>query len=326
MRRLSVVGFVFGLALLTSLVLWQGLGVLAGLFAAAGWQISIVPAYYSVPLACAALSWHDLFAPGTAPSWRLTLFATWVGLAVNWLLPVAQIGGELARARLLSARNVPSECALASVVGDKTLQVFSQALYTSSGLLLLVATRSEVAFGFGACLGVLLMGALAFLFYRAQRAGIFGRASKLSKRFFQADARLSFTERAAAIDAAIRATYDRRRQLVRAIAWRGAFRLTLVGESWLALQVLGHPVTLADAFILESLGQGVRSAAFAIPGGLGAQEGGFVAIGSALGLPTEVALALSLCKRFRELAIGGPALLAWQVSAGLRAFGATPND
>jgi hypothetical protein len=32
---------------------------------------------------------------------------------------------------------------------------------------------------------------------------------------------------------------------------------------------LGHPIGLAEAVILESLGQALRSAGFALPGGLG---------------------------------------------------------
>ena len=325
MRRLSVFGLLLGLILLTGLVLWQGVGPIAQVFAAAGWQVLAIPVYYSVPLTCATLSWHHLFARGESPSWRATIYATWIGLGINWLLPVAQIGGELTRARLLVERNFSLDRALASVVSDKTLQVFTQALYTLGGLLLFVSLRSEVSLGIGAFGGVAIMGAAAFAFYRLQQAGLFGRASKLAKRFFNDRPNLNFEASAAAIDAAVRATYERRKRLVWAVLWRVAFRLVLTGESWLALQVLGHPVSLVEALVLESLGQGVRSAAFAIPGGLGAQEGGIVVIGTALGLPAEVALALSLCKRFRELSVGIPALVAWQIEEGLRVVGPKPR-
>lgn len=318
MRRLSIFGLLFGLTLLTCLVLWQGLGPIAQLFADAGWQILVIPAYYSVPLTCATLSWQQLFARDESPAWRVAFYAMWVGLGINWLLPVAQVGGELTRARLLLKRRFSLDRALASVVGDKTLQVFTQALYTLGGLLLFISQRSEVSLGIGAFGGVAVMGVAAFAFYRLQQAGLFGRASKLAKRFFIDNPSLNFEASATAIDTAVRATYNRRDRLIVAILWRVAFRLVLTGESWLALQVLGHPVSLIEAMVLESLGQGARSAAFAIPGGLGAQEGGIIVVGMALGLPSEVALALSLCKRFRELAIGVPALVAWQIEEGFR--------
>ncbi len=88
-----------------------------------------------------------------------------------------------------------------------------------------------------------------------------------------------------------------------------------VGEVWLALSFLGHPVSLLSAMMLESLGQAVRAGAFAVPGALGVQEGGYVMLGRVLGLGPETALALSLAKRVRELLLGIPGLIAWQLDA-----------
>jgi len=85
------------------------------------------------------------------------------------------------------------------------------------------------------------------------------------------------------------------------------------GEVWLALRFLGHPVAWTDALLLESAGQAIRGAAFAIPGAIGAQEGGFLLLAPLVGLSPDVALALSLAKRAREIALGVPgiAYLHW---------------
>ena len=48
-----------------------------------------------------------------------------------------------------------------------------------------------------------------------------------------------------------------------------------------------------------------------LPAGLGALEGGLVMFGALLGLPGETALAISLTKRVRELALGLPGLCVW---------------
>ena len=77
-------------------------------------------------------------------------------------------------------------------------------------------------------------------------------------------------------------------------------------------RALGHPLNLIHSFILESLSSGVRGAAFMVPGALGAQESGMVLFGALLGLPADLALAVSLTKRVRELALGLPGLAAWQ--------------
>jgi hypothetical protein len=77
-------------------------------------------------------------------------------------------------------------------------------------------------------------------------------------------------------------------------------------------------VTAVDAVAIESVGQAVRAAAFAMPGGLGIQDGGLIAVCGAFGVPPEVALALALVKRIAELVLGVPGLLAWQVLEGRR--------
>jgi len=58
---------------------------------------------------------------------------------------------------------------------------------------------------------------------------------------------------------------------------------------------------------------GIRSFAFAIPGAIGIQEATYVFIGASFGLTPEIALALSLLKRARDLALGLPTLGLWQV-------------
>jgi hypothetical protein len=77
--------------------------------------------------------------------------------------------------------------------------------------------------------------------------------------------------------------------------------------------------------LFESLGQAIRTGAFAVPGALGIQEGGYVLVGGALGIEPGVALGLSLVRRVRELLLGLPGLASWQASAIRRAFRKTPG-
>jgi uncharacterized membrane protein YbhN (UPF0104 family) len=73
--------------------------------------------------------------------------------------------------------------------------------------------------------------------------------------------------------------------------------------------MVNHPVSWFNALLLESLGQAIRGAAFAIPGALGVQEGGYLLLAPLAGLPPDTALALSLAKRAREMLLGIPGLL-----------------
>src|SRR5205814_1419096 len=53
--------------------------------------------------------------------------------------------------------------------------------------------------------------------------------------------------------------------------------------------------------------------AFAVPAGLGVQEGGYLVVGNLLGIPGDGAFALSLVARAREIGLGVPGLITWQL-------------
>ena len=83
-----------------------------------------------------------------------------------------------------------------------------------------------------------------------------------------------------------------------------------------ALLIASHPASVSDALILESLVSAARGVIFFVPLNAGVQEGAYLLIGSLLGLPADLALALSLLKRARDLLKGVPALLFWQLIEG----------
>ena len=105
--------------------------------------------------------------------------------------------------------------------------------------------------------------------------------------------------------------------LLNLLAW-GATALW----SWAALRLMGEGASLWHAAALESAIFALRSAAFLIPGALGVQEAGYALLAPVVGIDPRAALALSLVKRARDLAIGVPTLLAWQAGEVRRGAGA----
>jgi uncharacterized membrane protein YbhN (UPF0104 family) len=102
------------------------------------------------------------------------------------------------------------------------------------------------------------------------------------------------------------------------MAWQVTGMVAGSLETWFALRWLGHPVHFGAAIALESLTMTVRSFAFLVPAGLGVQEASLVGFGALLGVNSELALALSLVKRMREILFGVPALLSWYWVEGRR--------
>jgi putative membrane protein len=87
-------------------------------------------------------------------------------------------------------------------------------------------------------------------------------------------------------------------------------------EAWIALRLMGVELGIAAVVTIESMLYAIRSVAFAVPNAVGVQEGAYVMLGAVFGLPPEMALALSLLKRGRDIVIGVPVLLGWQALEG----------
>ena len=307
----AYLGAAVGLALFTALIAYQGVGEVAAALTRAGTGLVVVALFHLVPLVTNAIGWRSLLSP--RPPLATLVWARWISESVNGLLPVAQIGGNVVRAGLIARRGVPGPQAGASVVVDITLNVLTQIVFTLLGLCLLAIHIGYERLALPVAIGMTIMGALLAGFYFAQREGLFGGTARwlaLASRRLRSTA---IVDEGQALDAAIGRLYRAPRALVATALWHLVSWIVGAGEVWLALRFLGHPVPLTTALLLESLGQAIRTGAFVVPGALGVQEGGYLLIGTFFGIPSELSIACSLTKRARELLLGLPGLLAWQV-------------
>src|SRR5205814_6005507 len=124
---------------------------------------------------------------------------------------------------------------------------------------------------------------------------------------------LSLVQGGEILDQQVRALYARRRGLAANVGWTVVSLISSSGEIWIALHALGTSATFVNALVLQSMAMTIRSVAFPVPGALGVQEGGYLFVGNLLGIPGETAFAISLIARVRDLAVGVPALVTWQI-------------
>jgi putative membrane protein len=307
-----------GLALATALFIRQGISPVLAAFSAAGFGILWASLSHLVPMTLNARAWRILLPRARRGSLSFFLWAVWLREAVNGLLPVARIGGEVASAQLLIRHRLSPPKAVASLVVDMTVSLLSQFVFTLLGLALLVSHESSGGLVRDVALGLIVTIPVAAAFLAAQRFGVFTVLARLFRSIF-GDRFDALVGGAAALDRAVRRLYRRRRAVFFCFLWQLAAWTAGAGEIWLSLRFLGHPSSFADAFIIEALIQALSSSAFIVPGALGVQEGGFLAIGGVLGLAPDVALALALMRRARDIVIFLPALLAWQAAAARRA-------
>ena len=308
-----VAGF-FGFALVIYLIVDSGAGEVARAMLTVGWWLLPITFYHLVPLFFSALSWRELLPVASRPDVFTVTWIRWIRESINSLLPVASVGGDFASARLTHQRGVPGAQAAASMVVDTTVGVITQLIFVIAGVVLLLMRPNEhaplkVLSGVLTGAGVFFVAVL--LFVLVQHKNMFARFARLARGLLPEKWLSYYLGSASAMDAAVVLAYRSgpafwRANLLRLVGWAAG-----AGEVWLVTRCLGQPLSLIDSFILESLSSGVRAAAFLLPGALGVLEGGFVLFGGLFGLPAEIALAISLSKRVRELALGLPGLFAW---------------
>jgi putative membrane protein len=323
MTRAATWTLSLGVLLFIGVLVSQGLPAVVATLALAGWGLLLVALFHLVPLVLDAAAIRVLFDGGAArDSMRDAVLARWAGESANSLMPAGQIGGPVLMARHLAHRGLPMQEAAAAITVSTTLQTFAQIAFALLGVALLgmqASHISQLALRTSSLIASALLALQVGGFYWMQRRGFFSKLMRTATRFAGKRDWSQWMSQAEAIDVAVQLTYGRSGPVA------ASFLLSLIGwlvgtgEVYLILQLIHHPVGWIDALLLESLGQAVRGAAFAIPGALGVQEGGYLLLAPLAGLPPDAALALSLAKRTRELLLGVPGLLYLHLSSRVNA-------
>jgi putative membrane protein len=314
--KISVrIALALGLGVVIALIAIEGAGTIADLLSRAGWILLLLVPLQLLPLYLDVLGWRMLILARVRVP-MLFLIAT-VRQAVNRLLPVANVGGEIIGIRLLRQQGLDGTAATASVIIELLLALVAQYFFVALGVMCLFARTDNarvmhaLIVGLAACLPPLVLMVVVL-----RHGQVFLRIENMAKRLFSRWLDGQGLDHGARLDAKIRETFAARTRIFQALGWQFAGFVVGSSETWLALRWLGHPVSVADALVLESLTQAAKSVFFMVPAALGVQEAGLVGAGLLLGLGSDVALALSLAKRMREVLFGLPALAAWHWMEG----------
>jgi putative membrane protein len=321
MKVSAVVGCLIGAALSAWLLARFGVERIIDLLRHAGWfGLAVVIAFHLPQIVASALAWRSIAGPARGrPGFRGYLTLRWIREGVNNLLPVAQIGGEFIATRLLRRRGMPLATAIAGTVADLTMEMVTQIVFTLLGLALLLASVGDAGIATSVITGLGIAAVAASGFLAAQWLGMGWLIEHGLARLGRA---LGWrgTANVDGLHAALLSCYRAPRRVA------GAALFHMIGwllggiEVCLALHFLGHDVGIVPGLVIESLGQALKSVGFAVPGALGVQEGGYILVCHAFGLAPELAIALSLMKRLREVVLGVPSLLAWQRMESAEAF------
>jgi putative membrane protein len=300
-----------GVAVALALVAWFGAGSVLKALEAIGWRgLLILIALHLVLMVLCAIAWRAVMPATQRMAFRWALAARLLRDAGSELLPISAAGGAVMGVRALALARVPTGMAFAATIVDITTELVGQLGFTALGIAALLHAGLAPELARDALIGFVVAIALLVAFVAAQRLGFFEVLEEFSARLAAHETGLPPGE--TGLQAAIGEIHRNHAGVMVAIgahfvAWCGT-----VIEAWVTLKLIGAPLPLVAVLLIESMTYAIRSAIFFVPSGWGVQEGGYVALGALVGLAPGPALALSLSKRAREIAIGLPVLLAWQ--------------
>ena len=307
-----------GLLLATLLVGWFGFGhilraVLSvgplGFAAVCAWQVSL--------FATLGLAWFVLLPASRAWLPWVAIWGRMVRDAAGGLLPFSLVGGFVLGARAVTLHGVTWPDATASTVVDLTAEFLAQIALVLLGVLLLASRQPHASLVWPVAAGLAgaALGGAGFVWLQGKGAAPLLLLSRrmLGSTFPSLDGQL------VAVQQSLTAIYTRPWRVALALALHLTAWLGTGGASWIAFRLLGADLGFADALGIEALLHAVLAVAILVPGYAGVQEAAYAGVAPLFGQPAELGLAVSVLRRARDVALGVPILLVWQVVEARRA-------
>jgi putative membrane protein len=311
-KTLSIALAVLGLLLGTVLIGWFGAArVLAGVLSVGWGGFAIVLGWQLLLFAILGLAWDAIVPQRQARSLWLFVWGRMVRDASSNCLPFSQLGGFVFGARAVTLHGISWSLATASTVVDLTAEFLAELAFTAIGLGILIARApdSRLAVPLEVGLGLAVLAAVAFVWLQQGAAPLFAAMGRViaGQRFGDAQ------EKVEVLQVELSLIYGQTLRLA------VCFAVHLIGwvctgiAGWITYHLLGVPIGFDDALAIEALLAAASAVAFLVPVNAGVQEAGYAGLGAIFGVAPELSLAVSLVRRARDLALGVPILLLWQL-------------
>jgi putative membrane protein len=323
MNKLKLLSFalaLLGITGATVLVGWFGFDRVAGAVLSAGPKgFAAFCAWQIVVMVLLGVAWRVVVPVTGARALAVFSWGRMVRDSAAVCLPFSPIGGFVIGARAVTLHGIAWPMAAISTVVDLTAEFAAEIIFALGGLLILLGRTSDAAIMGPAEIGVgiALIAALAVLKLQRDVASLFVRLGRrlLGQWFAGAE-----QDGISAVELTAMYGDGTRLALCTSAHVLGWFGKGL--GNWIAFRLLGSDLDLMGALAIEGLLHIVMATAVLIPGYAGVQEAGYVALGSVFGVPSEISLGVSLLRRARDIAIGIPVLLIWQVFEARKLRGA----
>lgn len=311
MKRVNAALLCLGVAFLVYLVwkvgpaeLWQHLRQL-------GW--GVVPLIVSEGLAnlLHTLGWrHCLTGAGRNVSLLRLYRMVTTGWAVNFLIPSAAVGGEVARASLLADRQNTSQ-AVSSVLADKLSTAWGHLLLVGLGTFFVLGRVQLPVQLWLAMLvtSVLLTAGIATFWLLQVRGKLSALVGWLAAHRGDGNTLQRALPRIRQVDQALSSFYrERPWDFVCSILWHLLGHSMAIFQVWLFLSLLHHPAPFAAVACVAILGLWFDLLTFAVPLNAGTLEGSRIVALKVAGGDAGMGMAFGVAVRLAQLFWAGAGL------------------
>lgn len=322
MRIGVIIAALMGLAVAAYLVFYVGTAAVFSAVASVGWLgFAALCVYGAALFALLGMAWFVLIPVRTKPSPATFIWGRAVRDCAGEILPFSQVGGIVIGARAVMLRRVGGPVAFASTVVDVTVELVAQIAFVLAGFAILLARAPASAASSGLAKGLaigLFLGALCVALFAIFQRHSFVRVARWTSRLLP-----TTTIRAAAVQRSFAAIHGNPVRLGISLAIHLTGWMATAGWAWIAIRLIGRTLSFPSVIAIEAILYGIRSVAVFVPAAIGVQEAAYALLGPLFGLPAPAALAISLLKRARDIALAIPVLATWQIAEGGHALKAS---
>ncbi|MDG6094000.1 lysylphosphatidylglycerol synthase domain-containing protein [Acetobacter sp. AN02] len=321
MRSLTILLALLGIAGLTAVVAWSGFGSVLAAVSGIG------PGGFLITILCQlvvdtilGLAWHVAFPE---ISWLHLTGARMVRDAAGACLPFSQLGGMVIGTRATCRRPSADETkpaidlteATTLNIVDITTEVMGQIAFIILAVLLLMShtTDHRLAGPVAAGAAVLALGVAGFIWTQHHGGSAVSRLARFFGRHIAGQWSSDIADSAGEIQNRLEAAWARTPRIAAAAAVHLLGWIASAAVLQITCILLHVHISFPQAVAIEGVTCGIMSASFFVPASLGVQEGAYTLLGSLFGIETATCVALSLLRRARELSIGIPVLIGWQI-------------
>ncbi len=320
-RNLKILFLIVGCAILFALIYKVGPLTVYHHLCILKWKIPFLILPYLLVFILDTLGWKYAFKNSKIRFKDLFIIRL-AGESVNLIVPSATFAGEPVKAYFLKRHNIPMVDGMASVVISRAIMTITQIIFVMIGVVFLLYKLNVSGSHLTSSIAIILLGIPIIIFIVfIQKHGLFTFLLKLLKMF---RIRVRYIEdkedKLRELDKEIYQFYihNKKKAFFSFIYYFLGWIAGLI-EVFLILHLLNIPIDTVSAYIIESLSTVAKGVTSFIPGSVGGQEGGIIAIFASLKLSSGIALTFGILRRIRELIWTGAGLfilskLEWSIA------------